>query len=436
MSTVSNSQSAVQVNGAPLTTTVSAANSPLLTNEIDNRIVKIRPMATPIDQLSRCGDVRAVGSMKVNYYSADVKDVSTELNGLPLKGDFVADATNTDAPGTLTLAVKKASIFSVSETVLVPDVVIDGAPLTLYVTKVDGSKIEGKVINKIASFEGAVLKQFAVNSRVVRMGRAAGELDVQTAQFETLPKRNENFCQIFKMQVEESTLHRLSNKEAQWGFSDQEEVAIIDMRQGMEKNFLFGIKCKLPQGAGGDEVYLTGGIWNQEGLPTSTYNPDTFSEKDLIALCRKVFTGGKGSARKILMGGSAFIEMLSNLPNQRVMVGTASMTRWGLEFREIKSNFGTLYVIHNEIFDQCGHEADAMVIDPNMLTKYVHIPFSTEKLDLRSSGTRNTDAVVITEASCLVLRNAACHLRIEAEATVARQPAPEQNDGDDEGDDM
>jgi len=39
----------------PLTTTLTAEGSPsLLRNEIDNRVVKIRPMATPVDQISRC----------------------------------------------------------------------------------------------------------------------------------------------------------------------------------------------------------------------------------------------------------------------------------------------------------------------------------------------------------------------------------------------
>lgn len=60
-----------------------------------------------------------------------------------------------------------------------------------------------------------------------------------------------------------------------------------------------------------------------------------------------------------------------------------------------------------------------MIIDPQMLTKYVHIPFTTEKLDLRASGQRNTDAVVITEASCVVLRNPAAHLRIVASTSNA-----------------
>lgn len=406
---VSNSKASVQVNGEPLTTAISSGNSTLLTNEIDSRIVKIRPMATPIDQLSRCGDVRHVGSMRVQYYMADVKDVESGLSRDADRGDYTG---GDDSHGTLTLYVEKPSIFSQTETVMLPDVTIGTAALTMYVTTVGSDHIKGRVINEVGNYTTEIQEKAKKGVKVVRMGRAAGELDVQTPQYETLPKRSENFCQIFKMQVEESTLHRLSNKEAQWGFSDQEEVAIIDMRQGMEKNFIFGTKCKLTGENGGDDIYLTGGIWNQSGLEQFDYLKGSMSETVLISLCRQAFTGGKGSARKILMGGSDFIEALSTIDCKRVVSGGESMVRWGLEFREIKSNFGTLYVIHNEIFDQCGHSADAMVIDPNMLTKYVHIPFATERLDLRSAGTRNTDAVVITEAACVVLRNPGCHLRV------------------------
>ena len=36
-------------------------------------------------------------------------------------------------------------------------------------------------------------------TRLVRMGRAATELDVQTAQFAALPQKDSNHCQIFKI---------------------------------------------------------------------------------------------------------------------------------------------------------------------------------------------------------------------------------------------
>ena len=86
--------------------------------------------------------------------------------------------------------------------------------------------------------------------------------------------------------------------------------------------------------------------------------------------------------------------------------------KWGIEFKEIRSNFGSLYLLHSEVFDQCGHRNDGFVLDPDYMTKYVHVPFKAETLDLRRSGQRNTDAVVLTEASCLVLRYPDAHMRV------------------------
>ena len=99
----------------------------------------------------------------------------------------------------------------------------------------------------------------------------------------------------------------------------------------------------------------------------------------------------------------------------RVLINDAVVTKWGLDFTEIHSKFGTLYVLLSEIFDQCGMPGAGMVVDPEYITKYCHVPFRTEKLNLRQSGVRNVDAIVITEASCLVLRYPRSHMRIVAQ---------------------
>ena len=50
------------VVGEPLTTKLAETVSPgLLRNEIDDRVVKIRPMSTPLDQISRYGGGRLCG---------------------------------------------------------------------------------------------------------------------------------------------------------------------------------------------------------------------------------------------------------------------------------------------------------------------------------------------------------------------------------------
>lgn len=68
------------ITGEPLTTDLTREASPeLLLNEIDQQIVKIRPMATPIDQLSRHAGAKHSGSMIVDYYNVDTKPTSTEM---------------------------------------------------------------------------------------------------------------------------------------------------------------------------------------------------------------------------------------------------------------------------------------------------------------------------------------------------------------------
>jgi len=246
------------------------------------------------------------------------------------------------------------------------------------------------------------------------MGRAAAELDVQTSQYEALPEKKQNYCQIFKAQIEQSTMLKAANKEVGWTFSDQEEVAIYDMRQGMERSFLFGNMARITDPAKKSEVFLTGGIWNQAGKQAS-YPSGKLNAAAWLKIMSEAFTGHGGSARKILIAGTELIEQLSLLEgNQRVMLPGDVVSRWGLDFTEMHSKFGTLYVIHSEIMDSCGHSADGLIIDPEYLTKYVHIPFSADTLDLRTSGQRNTEAVVLTEVSCLVLRYPEAHVRVIA----------------------
>lgn len=212
------------------------------------------------------------------------------------------------------------------------------------------------------------------------------------------------------MQVEQSTLQRLSNKEVAWTMTDQQEAAIYDMRLGMEKSFLFGVKSRLWDPDKKENILFTGGIWHQAGK-TFTYN-ENLDNDQVVDLMREAFTGNKGSKRKVLVGGSQLIGMFSKLDYTRVVTSRERVSRWGIDFTEVHSKFGTLYLVLSEIFDEVGMATSGLVIDPEYLTKYSHLPFSTESLNLKSSGLRNTDALVLTEASCLVLRYPNAHMRI------------------------
>lgn len=69
-------------------------------------------------------------------------------------------------------------------------------------------------------------------------------------------------------------------------------------------------------------------------------------------------------------------------------------------------------MVYSDIFDQMQMAGNGIVIDPEYIQKHVFIPFRADRLDLRGSGQRNTEAIVLTEASCLTLRYPKAHARV------------------------
>ena len=405
------------VNGPLTLDAVQESGNGMLLNEIDKQIVKIRPMATPIDQLSRCAGAKSSGSMIVDYYNVDTKETKCELSAdyeEPEDGDVSENAVRA------VIDTSNNEMFDVSDTILVPEVngyADDGVTrtsngLVLYViSKTESGQLNVMAVNgkKIGDVDCCV-PSLSEGTPLIRMGRAATELDVQSPQFEALPKKAQNNCQIFKMQIEQSTLQKIANKEVGWTMSDQEEAAIYDMRLGMEKSFLFGVKRKIYDFKKKEWVMFTGGIWYQAGKDFSLDLAQ--KENAVIDMMRSAFTGNAGSKRKILIGGSRLIGELNKLNYNRVISNTETTSKWGIDFSEICSNFGRLYILLSEVFDDCGMEHCGLIVDPEYIQKYSHLPFGTEALDLKGAGVRNTDALVLTEASCLVLRYPKAHMRV------------------------
>ncbi len=420
MAVVAGTAGGKHIAGEPLTVELAKTESPdLLRNEIDRRIVKIRPMATPIDQLSRWAGAKHAGSMIVDYYSVDTRP-TTALTVSAFTG--CTDDEGSDRFQKARLSTDNNDLFEASETILVKGVAgyqpngktQSSQDLVLYVVEKEASTGMLNVVTvngqTIGEYENCI-PTIPSGTTLVRMGRAATELDVQTPQFEALPKKSRNYCQIFKMQIEQSTLQKIANKEVGWTFSDQEEAAIYDMRLGMEKNFLFGVKARVEDTKKRETVMLTGGIWDQAGSEF-TYEKGALNQNAVISMMRKAFTGNAGNKRKILIGGSGLIEQLNQLESTKVVMAGENIVKWGIDFSEMRSKFGKLYVLLSEVFDECGMEDNGMIIDPEYLQKYSHIPFTTESLNLKQAGVRNTDAIVLTEASCMTLRYPKAHMRI------------------------
>ena len=273
--------------------------------------------------------------------------------------------------------------------------------------------VNGNVVNR----QNIGVPSIAAGTKLIRMGKSCGELDVQTGRFNNLPTSELQYCQNFMAQIEQSTLDKIANKEVNWGFSDLEEDSIYDMRLAMENSFLFGdmnmVKHTTKDGMA---QWFTKGIWWQAGkdieVGTTVDGVTTITDNDLVDISRDLFVGtGIGNKRKVLLCGSDFLAALSKIDSDKFRLKD-TVEVWNLKFKSWETDFGEILAMHDELFDMNGMADCAFALDPEFLTKKTHLSWSRNILDLKKAGVRNTDAVVIQEISCLYLRYAKAHARL------------------------
>lgn len=411
------SDTSTPVEGAFTVNEGSEASPDLFMADVDQRITKMRPMSTPVDQISRrAGRATSCESMEVEYYSVGTR---------PIQGEVSAPVSASTTNDRFTVELVDDDMIDIQDTVRFVGVngykedgsVDTGVDFVGLVVDVDGNG--HKIFQPVNSYtaDGKGYPAIPAGTKIVRMGRAAAELDVQTAVFSNVPTKETQYCQIFVMQVEESNLAKIGKKEVPWNLSDLEEDSIYDMRMGMEGSYLFGIKRKRKHVKSKDLVYTTGGIYwmVKKKIDVGTWNAATgtveISDAQLVDYAKEMFTGtGIGNKTKVALMGSDMLAAFSKIKaSDGRMVIRDNVEVWDLKFKSFDTNFGEILAIHSEMMDLQGKIDEALVIDPEFLSKRIHKGWARDTYDMKALAQRNTNAVVLSEISCLYLRYPKAH---------------------------
>jgi hypothetical protein len=405
-------------------------------NDVDKRIIKIRPMSTPIDQISRYAKSSNTDSMIVKYYTVGTREIKCVTN---------AEVAKQTSGASVALPVSDPNMFTLDDTIrvvgvkavykengskydesteVVPDLVlcVCGKDPSTNVPTVYAVNGELDASTKQAIYVPAIPK----GTTLIRMGKACGELDVQTGRFNNNPTPEEQYCQNFMIQVEQSTFDKIAAKEVDWKFSDLEEDAVYDMRLATENTFLFGDKRKIKHPSkDGMLTWFTGGIWYMAGkdIEVGEWDADkkvaVISDENLVDIAKDLFVGtGVGNKRKVLLCGSDMLAAFSKIKSEKFRLKDV-VDVWDLKFKSWDTDFGEILTIHHELFDLNGMSDCGFALDPEYLQKKTHISWTRNILDLKTAGVRNTEAAVLQEVSCLYLRYAKAHARLR----LAQAPA-------------
>lgn len=407
-------------------------------NDINDKITKIRPMATPVDQISRYATTKSASSFVVEYWSIGTRPIKTTVK------ETTVESTGTS----MVLKVEDPEMFTLDDTIRVVGVkAITNYKNQAYANLTDEPTpdlelcvcgkdnegypivyaVNGKLVNKQPIGIPALQK----GQKLIRMAKSCGELDVQTGRFNNLPASEIQYCQNFMIQIEESTFNKIAAKRVDWDFSDIEEDSIYDMRLAMEGTYLFGdMGCIKHTTKNNSAQWFTKGIWWMAGKDIEVghvataddmkkgYNKNerVITDLELVDISKDLFVGtGIGNKRKVIIAGSDFVSAFSKIDSDKFRLKD-TVEVWDLKFKSWETDFGEVLMIHSELFDLFDMSDCGFALDPEFLVKRVHLSWTRNVLDLKKAGIRNTDAVVIQEVACLYLKYPKAHARMRLAA--------------------
>lgn len=407
-------------------------------NDINDKITKIRPMATPVDQISRYATTKSASSFVVEYWSIGTRPIKTTVKEDTTKSTGTSMVLKVEDPEMFTLddtirvvGVKAITNYKGTEYSTIKDAPTPDLELCVCGKDTEGYPIVYAVNGNVVGKQAIGIPALSKGQVLIRMAKSCGELDVQTGRFNNLPDSEIQYCQNFMIQVEESTFNKIAAKRVDWDFSDIEEDSIYDMRLAMEGTYLFGdMACIKHTTKNNSAQWFTKGIWWMAGkdievghVATSDdikkghgKNERVITDLELVDISKDLFVGtGIGNKRKVIIAGSDFVSAFSKIDSDKFRLKD-TVEVWNLKFKSWETDFGEVLMIHSELFDIFGMSDCGFALDPEFLVKRVHLSWTRNVLDLKKAGIRNTDAVVIQEVACLYLKYPKAHARMHLAA--------------------
>jgi hypothetical protein len=413
--------------------------------QINKRICEMKLESCPIDQILRsASQTQRADSMVIKYYRIGQRPVSTTLSE--------AVTATTNGVGNV-IKPTNSRCFDSMDTILFPKVQgykEDGVtvdpyhPLMVRVVSREntGYPIVVAINGKKSSENRFDLPAIPKDAVMIRLGRAAGERDVKTGSYYTMPEPSEQYCQRFIMQVEQSKIEKMLKTVVDWDFIKQERIAVDDMRGGIERSGLFGIKGRISWSEGG-EIYTTGGIFWEAGKDleighwqpkmtigsdgtkvavTKTVDSETktvyeyvIDQKELTTFINSVIQdAGNGSRTKLFFVDNLIYQALANIKtdNRTIFQSETNYNNWNLDFESFSTMGTKILIYRHDSFNYLGMDGMGFCLDPRYLEKWVFGDWDRKEYDLRNLFVRNSDAVVMTEYSGWTLEFPNAHARV------------------------
>lgn len=385
-------------------------------NSVSQKLAKVMPSSTPIDSMLRNTGTGSCKSDKYEFFSIvarGIKAVVSKTNEA---------AASIDKSTVITLS-SGANCLSVDGDLLVPNYKVENGvatsagtsvalrPLVIHIVKIEGDNITVVGVN-------APVPALAGGTALYRLANASDQQIAMSHDPQTIPTKDYNFCQRNLCTVSENEFQKLQEKEVQFSMAELKEQALFDFRMQAEMSSIFGANALSGENfrdtvTGKRKLHMRGLVdfpIQDINFSQTDYTTVDIAEK-LNEMCEDIFAGNNGSSERVFIYGPEVATMMANSKAwQKRMDAAKTEVKWGVKWKLIETNFGTLRGVMQPAFGLVGgYSKCAIVIDPANIRRVEQVPLTSRNLDLKSAGISNSTDVVLEEAWTLEVTNPKTH---------------------------
>jgi hypothetical protein len=390
-------------------------------NSVSKKLAKVMPSRTPLDSMLRNTGTGTCKSDKYEFFSLisrGVKAVVSSTTG-------VNESSAVDTVATITLS-SGVHCLSKDCDLLVPSYTVSNGkaqsagkgkvalrPLVIHITDIKNSANEIKVIGV-----NAPVPQFESGVTLYRMANAADQDIAMSEDPQSVPVKDHNYCQRNLCTISENAYQALQEKEVEFSMAEMKEQALYDFRWQAEVAAIFGADATLGENfrdseTGKRKLHMRGLV--DFPIHTVDFTDELYKDMDIAEklniACEEVFAGNNGSEERLFIYGPEVATMMANSAVwQKRMDAAKTDVKWGVKWKLIETNFGTLRGVMQPGFGLLGdYNRCAVVVDPANIRRIEQVPLTSRNLDLRAAGRRNSNDVVLEEATTLEVTNPKTH---------------------------
>jgi hypothetical protein len=343
-----------------------------------------------------------------NIHTTESIETGVHENGDLDIDDITTATTAATTTNLVNMSLSKHKIWKPNDTLIIPEVQVNGKPLMLCVLSNSGTNVTCMAANPDTSNSIPSIPQ---NASVKKLGKAMNELAAQAKSTSGLPVPFTNYCQTFMETVIVSKRALKAKKKVNVDYKFLIEQQIREFKKRRELSYLIGVKGK-QYDEDNNEIFFCDGVFNA-AQNSYTMTSNVFTNAMYVNMCKMIFTSSNGSDERVLLAGADFMEMLENVEQYRKQLDAKNVeVVFGVKATKIVTDFGMLNIRYHRLLD--GYYANkAIALDMPYIRKDVFDPFLTEDLELQKSGQMRAKAKNISETSCLVLENQYAHCVID-----------------------